>query len=151
MSRALGIWLGVAAAPLPMVVFFSLMILVMSDEIGSVLIITPIILGYLFALIPLALSYVVLRLLGWRNLRAYAGVMFVVTFGLTLLSTHYVDMSPDSRISIEYDDGTEQNVDLVVAGVIISMLVGAINALGMTIFWWLGVRACRDAPTEETT
>ncbi|MDJ0941461.1 MAG: hypothetical protein QNJ00_16990 [Woeseiaceae bacterium] len=150
MSRALGISLGTAIAPLPMVLFFTLAILVMSEEIGTVLVVTPVILGYLFALIPLVLSYIVLRLLGWQRLGAYAGVMFVITFGLTLLSTSLVDMSPDSRISIEYDDGSEQNVDLVVAGVIISLVVGAINALGMAIFWRLAVRACRDATVEET-
>ena len=95
------------------------------------MLIASIVIGYIVVLLPLVVSYVVLRFLQWQRLRAYAGVMFLTTNAFVLpLSLN---------LGVDYQPGISTN------GFVLPPVIGAIGALCIAIFWRLAVRACRDS------
>ena len=144
MGRTGKVWLGTFAAPLPLVIV-TLVIVALTVGISETAL-GFIVIGYLVVLIPLAVSYGILRLTSWRGIGAYAGVMFAVTFLPMLGIYQFLEFTPDSRITVEFDDGVERNVNLAMLGVILSGVVGLLNSAGMAIFWFFAIRACRNTP-----
>ena len=133
-----GYWTGTLAAPLP-VVAITVAVLALSVGLSETLAIF-IILAYAAVLFPLAVVHGLLRFTGSHRWLPYAVTMFVVSFLITLGGWQFLEVGPDSSVSVEFDDGVEQPVPLPMVGVIAAFLVGVVQVICVTIFWRLAIR-----------
>ena len=146
-DRFIRVWSGVFLAPLPTVI---IVLLAVALAVGfSVSAVVWVVLAYVLTWVPMVVSYVLLRLLSWRSLRAYASVMFTVTF-LPMLSVYWFhSFAPDARLSLNLSDGSTEVTEFSVTGAVIALVVAAVNAACMALFWRLSVRACADTAVSN--
>lgn len=134
-------------APLPLVFVVTMLGALTMGISGSLWLF--VVLAYLAVLIPLVISYSIVRLRGWKGMWPHMGVMFAVSFVLCMLAYLPAEITPDSAVTITFDDGRNQNVPLPLAGIVIAIFAAIVNSVCMSAFWLVGVRAC--ARFEEDT
>ncbi len=142
-DRFIRVWSGAFLAPLPMVF---IVLLAVAAAVGfTVSAVVWVILAYVLVWVPMVVSYVLLRLLSWRGLRAYVSVMFTVTF-VPMLSIYWLHtFEPDAYLSLSRSDGSTEVTPFSISGIVIAFIVAAVNAACMALFWRQSVQACSDS------
>ncbi len=137
--------LGLAAAPLPLVILFLIFIPPPDESSLGTWAISSLILIYPFVLIPLGLAKGALFLLSRTSLTAHVVAMFLITF-IPMLSVYFfVDFIPDARFALDVNDSETVNAEFSIAGVLIALFCGLVNALLMAVYWRIAVRDTDDA------
>ncbi len=139
---------GTLLAPVPMV---GLLLLAVAVTVGfEVPALVWIMLACLATWLPLLVSYVILRILGRRSLRAYATVMFAVTFTAMLSIVLQFDFRPDAYVSANVNGDDRFYAAFSITGVLIAVIAGALNAAGMALFYRKAVQSCVEPETKNS-
>ena len=138
--------LGLVAAPLPLAILFLIFVPPPEESSLGTWAISSLILLYPFVLIPMGLAKGALLLLSRTSLTAHVVAMFLITFVPMLSIYFFVDFIPDARFSLDVNDSETVNAEFSVAGVLIALFCGLVNALLMAVYWRIAVRGSNDAP-----